>query len=666
MAQNVTKPQKKVIPFTPKKTRELSFAVKVMLMISVPFCLITSGIVFLIYFQSKDIILEQMSNRLKNVGRAGALLFTPQHIEDIKVLNQAFYDNHFFRIDYLSALDGADGIADTDDDETFPAIEEQTATKIMESPEFQRIVQLMRTIRSGTRSNLYVGQENMEPLHIIRKSSSDLPTINFLYLMTRVPKESGAVAQQDSSDNPVFYDTSEIMAYLADADYLPVQDDGTGEPYEGNPIGNIFYPLTEEMSQSFDTKFAIAEREFPGVDQWGDVQISGYTPILDENRKIICVMGIDYNINSEANRLALLRNICLAAGIGSLVLSLFLALFIRGWIHAPISALIRGANQVSQKNFETHIDIKSNDEMGNLARAFNTMITEIKDFSEHLQKLNTAFEKFVPKEFLLELKKRDILDVQIGDQVQREMTVLFANLNYATTQSERILPVERLEFLNSFLAMFSPIVKKNQGFIDKFLGFIIMALFPQSETNALISSIEIQQQINTLNFDRNRKRLPLISATMGLHFGKLIMGTVGNANRMDSTVISDAVNLASRLEGMARKFKVKIICSDSVIGTTKAIAGLQIYSRYLGHLRVKGKTERVRVHEVFNADDDEEKELKIMTQNKFENAVEALHVRKDFPSALQIFKDVLKVNPTDSVAQMYCNGLQSRWEKNAT
>ncbi len=630
----------------PKQKKQMPFAVKVALLISIPFCLTTAGISFLIYFQSKGIILQQMGDRLKDIGRAGTLLYTPQIIDDIKYLNKSFRDASTYQSDRIEEiLNGADSIPQTDDDETFYSIPEKKANEIMESEQFQRVVQVLRRIRSGTRNNIYAGQEELGSLDIIRKSSSDLPTINYVYLMSQV-----ADTKSDGENSPL--PKNKILAYLVDADYLPVEDDGTGEPYEGNPIGNIFYPVTQEMGDSFNEPIAIAEKEFPEADEWGDVQLSGYTPILDKDRNVISVMGIDYNVKGEANKLKVLRNICLIAGISSLFLSLLITAFIRGWINRPLAILIKGANEVTNRNFDTQIKIDSKDEMGDLALAFNTMIGEIKDFSQHLQKLNVAFEKFVPKEFLFEIDKKDILDITIGDQVEREMSVMFSNIGFDTIRQDLISPTNRIDFLNSFLQISGPIIRQHKGFIDKFLGFIIMALFPQNQRDALYSSIDIQEKINDLNIERKKKYIPLIRSTIGIHFGRLIMGTIGNMNRMDSTVISDAVNVASRLEGLAKRFDVRIICSEVVISDVNTTEKV-IYSRYLGNLQIKGKKKKMKVHEVFNNDTSQQISLKSKTKAKFEEGIHLFHLERNIASATKIFTEILKNNPQDSVTKIY-------------
>jgi len=279
----------------------------------------------------------------------------------------------------------------------------------------------------------------------------------------------------------------------------------------------------------------------------------------------------------------------------------------------------------------------------------NELLTRIKTHIR-LAKINEAYGRFVPHEFLRFLERESIVDVQLGDQVQKDMTVLFADIRSFTTLSERMTPKQNFDFLNACLSEMSPVIRKHNGFIDKYIGDAIMALFPQTSEDAVQAAIEMQKQISLYNEHLQKSGDEPIAIGIGLHTGSLMLGTVGEAQRMETTVISDAVNLASRLEGLTKVYGVDILLSEQ---TLYRLNDPQRYKhRFLGRVKVKGKTQPVDIFEVYEADSQPLLELKEQTRTEFEQGV-ALYLEDHFAQAQQIFEQVLRKNQQDRATQLY-------------
>jgi class 3 adenylate cyclase len=213
-----------------------------------------------------------------------------------------------------------------------------------------------------------------------------------------------------------------------------------------------------------------------------------------------------------------------------------------------------------------------------------------------LKEINESLERFIPREFLGFLGKENILEVELGNWSEREMTIFFLDIRDFTTLSENMSPRDNFRFLNSFLSIFGPIVRTHGGFIDKYPGDGIMALFPGGPDGALASALEMRERLVDYNEGRAKGGYAPIRFGIGIHAGPLMLGTIGENNRMDSTVISDSVNTASRLEGLTKKFAKDILVSGQ---TLDALAGPGDYeARYLGEERVKGRATAVRVFEL--------------------------------------------------------------------
>ncbi len=279
----------------------------------------------------------------------------------------------------------------------------------------------------------------------------------------------------------------------------------------------------------------------------------------------------------------------------------------------------------------------------------NELLSRVKT---HLQltKITAAYGRFVPHEFLQFLQKESIVDVHLGDQIQRNMTILFADIRAFTSLSENMTPQENFKFLNEYLRRVSPIIRQHHGFIDKYIGDTIMALFPRQAEDALQAAVAMQKEITRYNLFRQKEGQPPIRIGVGVHTGQLMLGTVGEAQRMESTVISDAVNLASRLEGLTKIYGASIIASSNSLFQTDRPAN-HLY-RYLDWVQVTGKQEPVSVFEIFSGESQESISLKLETNKIFETGLLHYH-SQEFAQAHHCFEQVLAHNPADKATQLY-------------
>ena len=281
----------------------------------------------------------------------------------------------------------------------------------------------------------------------------------------------------------------------------------------------------------------------------------------------------------------------------------------------------------------------------------NELLARIK-IHLHLAKITDAYSRFVPGEFLQFLQKESIIDVKLGDQIQKEMSILFTDIRSFTKISETMTPKENFDFINGLLEKIGPVIRQRNGFIDKYMGDAIMALFPEKPQDALDAAIEMLKIIDLFNDLRIQRGLIPITTGTGIHFGNLMLGTIGEKRRMDGTVISDAVNLASRLEGLTTRYGSAIIISENVL---LLLDNPDSYHyRFLEKTTVKGKNIPVSVFEIFDCDPYEVKSLKQETKADFEYAVK-LFSDKNFSEAKNIFGKILKINPEDKAAEYFYN-----------
>jgi adenylate cyclase len=264
--------------------------------------------------------------------------------------------------------------------------------------------------------------------------------------------------------------------------------------------------------------------------------------------------------------------------------------------------------------------------------------------------LTDAYGRFVPHQFLNLLGYESIIDVNLGDQVQEEMSVLFADIRDFTTLSETMTPQENFNFINAYLSRMEPAITSNNGFIDKYIGDAIMALFSDFADDAVKAGIAMLNILTNYNEDRQRVGYVPIQIGIGINSGSLMLGTVGGKSRMDSTVISDAVNLASRIEGLTKYYSVPLLISQQTLERLRNPADYAI--RIVDKVQVKGKSQYVVVYEVFDADPPEIRSAKLANLPVYTEAM-LLCERKQFREAGKLFEECLRTNPSDQVARIY-------------
>ncbi len=178
------------------------------------------------------------------------------------------------------------------------------------------------------------------------------------------------------------------------------------------------------------------------------------------------------------------------------------------------------------------------------------------------------------------------------------MTVFFTDIRSFTNLSESMTPRDNFKFLASFLRNVTPIIRQAGGFVDKYLGDGVLALFPGEPAQAVMAATQVQRQIARYNNGRRLAGYRQVQVGIGLHYGTLMLGTIGTVDQMQTTVISDAVNVASRLEGMTKTFDINVVVSGSVIEALPVDHPFKL--RGLGSVTAKGKTESVEVYECYD------------------------------------------------------------------
>ena len=260
--------------------------------------------------------------------------------------------------------------------------------------------------------------------------------------------------------------------------------------------------------------------------------------------------------------------------------------------------------------------------------------------------LTRSMARFLPSEFLGLLGRESVVDVELGEATEQDMTVLFSDIRGFTSRSEAMSPPEIFAFLNTYLRHAGPVIRRHGGFIDKYIGDEIMALFPDAPS-AVRAGVDLMHALRAFNAELETQGAEPMRIGVGLHHGRLMLGTIGEPERMDGTVISDTVNVASRLQGMTKILLAPIIASEAVLEQLDDNVGLPC--RYMGEVLLRGRQQPLAIFELFAAEDDQTRKARLATRDDFEAGIRALGAHHG-GAAIAAFERVLAVDPSDAAA----------------
>ena len=266
------------------------------------------------------------------------------------------------------------------------------------------------------------------------------------------------------------------------------------------------------------------------------------------------------------------------------------------------------------------------------------------------RRADLVYQRFLPHQYLHLLGKRGVEDIRLGDSVERNVTILFSDIRDFTSLSESLPPREAFRFINSYLRAMEPALTGAHGFVDKYIGDAIMAIFPTSADDALRGAIDMLTRLRRFNAARRRAGSTPIRIGIGLNTGLVTAGALGSARQMEATVISDAVNLASRLQTLTKTYGVPLLISEHVFYSLTDPAAHDI--RFVDRVRVRGKEQPQSVYEVFDADAPALRAAKRRTKQMFEEALAHYHLR-DGLTACRLLRRCLAGCPEDRTARVY-------------
>lgn len=272
------------------------------------------------------------------------------------------------------------------------------------------------------------------------------------------------------------------------------------------------------------------------------------------------------------------------------------------------------------------------------------------------REIRNVFSKFVPQEIINDLVMRKTQTSMLAGE-KRELAILFSDIRSFTTLSETNPPEVVVSFLNKYLETMCEIIIENGGTVDKFIGDAILAVFgapksyPDNAKRAVKTALSMSLALE--KFDTSGIKLPPcgLDIGIGVHLGDAIVGTIGSSTKFDYTVIGDAVNLASRLEGLSKQYQVRTIISDQVVQQIDANdkENARLKFREIEQVIVKGKEEPTLIYMLEGTAKNSFTETECSLYKK----ALSMYKLRNWKTASEYFSEVLKTRKDDPVTLMY-------------
>ncbi len=287
-----------------------------------------------------------------------------------------------------------------------------------------------------------------------------------------------------------------------------------------------------------------------------------------------------------------------------------------------------------------------------LARNFACTNRNLEAQLINVRRTRDVFSLFVPEPVLDKIAKEGLESIKLGGAEEGIATILFTDIRSFTSIAEKLSPKETLAFLNEFMRRMQPVIHQHGGFINQFVGDEIMAIFYLSghQDKAIEAAIDMRKTLNAHNRERLECGEPPIDIGVGVNTGKVIWGTIGSEVRMESAIIGDTVNLASRLQNLTKHYGVGVLVSETAF---REISNPERFCyREVDVAQVRGKTRPVVIYELFDADSDVVKEQKLACLAPYNRGLHYFHA-EDWQQAMSLFEKCLSIFPDDPIARIY-------------
>lgn len=364
------------------------------------------------------------------------------------------------------------------------------------------------------------------------------------------------------------------------------------------------------------------------------------TPIRDAQNEVIGLLEVGtgkesytYYIQGYYGKLVTLNLII----VGLILLLMSIVIY---KVILPLRNLNDSVAEINSGNWGATVSVHTHDEIGELSGMFNKMSLFIKDYITELTKMNEIYFKFIPLKFFELLNKKSITEVELGNYSKQQMTVVYINTSNYFDLVRGKSSKDQLDILNKLFEEYARSIHAQNGLVGEFRNAGVLALFSK-EDEALASASMIMQHISEFN-------LP-VKTNISIHLGEVLLGIVGDENRLTTSVISECVNEVAAMNKIAEKFDTGVLLSEAMkLKLEKAGE----FIRYIGRLENEQANNYIKLYEWLETISIGNQKDFIKTKSYFESAL-ASYESGDFDLAKKDFIRVIKTNRQDQVSKEY-------------
>jgi len=360
---------------------------------------------------------------------------------------------------------------------------------------------------------------------------------------------------------------------------------------------------------------------------------------------------------SQVNQITQRTGIILVMAI---ILGVIMVLVFAGYLTNPLTRVVQAMEKIiSTNDLSNRVQVEYNDETGRLAHTFNLMVgaletayNQIKRYAfkavlaqKNEHKIRNIFQKYVPADVIDQFFENPE-KMLVGEN--RVISILFSDIRSFTSISEKMMPDDLVSSLNRYFTVMVDVIMARHGIVDKYIGDAIMAFFgapvrhKDDALQSVLAGIEMTEVLEDFNAQQRKLGKPEFKIGVGINYGVVTVGNIGTEKKMDYTIIGDMVNLASRMEGLTKKYHQPLLISESLHQKVKD----EVDCRLIDTVAVKGKTKGVKIYTVKRRLSEEENKAWTLHNTGMDS-----YYQRDFDEAIRYFQNVQKIFPDDYASQ---------------
>ena len=360
---------------------------------------------------------------------------------------------------------------------------------------------------------------------------------------------------------------------------------------------------------------------------------------------------------SQVNQITQRTGIILVMAI---ILGVIMVLVFAGYLTNPLTRVAQAMEKIiSTNDLSNRVEVEYNDETGKLAHTFNLMVgaletayNQIKRYAfkavlaqKNEHKIRNIFQKYVPSDVIDQFFENPE-KMLVGEN--RVISILFSDIRSFTSISEQMMPDDLVSSLNRYFTVMVDVIMARHGIVDKYIGDAIMAFFgapvrhKDDALQSVLAGIEMTEVLKDFNAQQRKLGKPEFKIGVGINYGVVTVGNIGTEKKMDYTIIGDMVNLASRMEGLTKKYHQPLLISESLHQKVKD----EVDCRLIDTVAVKGKTKGVKIYTVKKRLSEEENKAWSLHNTAMDS-----YYQQDFDKAISYFQNVQKIFPDDYASQ---------------